>query len=141
MNLLLSIVVITSNVLGSFNDPFEFQGDYGPEVNPVREKVFELVVAKDLNHDLQQGPTLSELLTPELLQALANKQATLENAGFSSEDLGKTLQFINRYGDQKVFHFLRNNPSDLMSIDKILRDKASREGKSTRWHLSFSKKQ
>lgn len=129
MNLLLSIVVITSNVLGSFNDPFEFQGDYGPEVNPTREKVFELVVAKDPAHDLQHGPTLSELITPELIASLADKQTALANAGFSSEDLAKTLQFINRYGDQKVFYFFRNNPSDLMSMDKILRDKASREGK------------
>lgn len=47
MNMILSLVVITSNILGSFNDPFEFDGDYGAEVNPVREKVFEAVVSKE----------------------------------------------------------------------------------------------
>ena len=40
------------------------------------------------------------------------------------------VSFINRYGDQKVFRFFRNNPHELLSFDKILRDKASREGKS-----------
>lgn len=47
MNNLLSLIVFTSNVLGSFNDPFEFDGNYGEEVNPIREYVFEQVVSKE----------------------------------------------------------------------------------------------
>ena len=34
------------NILGSLSDPFEFEGDYGPEINPIRHKVFELVCVK-----------------------------------------------------------------------------------------------
>lgn len=47
MNLFLNIAVHTANILGIFTDPFEFEGDYGPEVNPVRQQVFEEVVAKE----------------------------------------------------------------------------------------------
>ncbi len=45
MYFILSIVIHTANILGIFNDPFEFAGDYGPEMNPTRQKVFELVVS------------------------------------------------------------------------------------------------
>jgi hypothetical protein len=47
MNNLFCLVVFTSNILGSFNDPFEFDGNYGDEVNPIREYVFEQVVSKE----------------------------------------------------------------------------------------------
>ncbi len=40
------------------------------------------------------------------------------------------LYFIERYKDQKFFSFFRHNPSDLLSLDKILRDKASQEGRN-----------
>src|ERR1700722_10716586 len=47
MNSLFCLVVFTSNILGSLNDPFEFDGNYGDEVNPIREYVFEQVVSKE----------------------------------------------------------------------------------------------
>lgn len=47
MNLLLCFVVHTANILGIFTDPFEFEGDYGPESNPIRQQVFELVVSPE----------------------------------------------------------------------------------------------
>lgn len=47
MNGLLALVIHTANILGSFQDPFEFEGDYGSEVNPTRKQVFELVVSKE----------------------------------------------------------------------------------------------
>lgn len=163
MNLLLSLVINTANILGIFTDPFEFDGDYGPEVNPIRQKVFELVVSKealtknladsevrDLMHqsdaneqdindyrdflvlqaiaeEKEYGPTLSELVTADLIEELKNKQAEL---GLSSSDLENILYFIEHYKDQKVFLFLRNNPSEMLNLDKILRDKAAREGRS-----------
>ena len=46
MSLLIPIVIHTANILGIFTDPFEFEGDYGPEVNPIRQQVFELVVSR-----------------------------------------------------------------------------------------------
>ncbi len=166
MNFLIGFVVITSNILGSFNDPFEFEGNYGEEVNPIRESVFELVVSKEalannlsdlqikelmhsdnlstekiqhyrqqlliqaIQDDLQHGPTLNELVTPDLIDQLKQKQQELQVDGFSETDLQHILDFIDRYGDQKVFSFLRHNPSDLLSLDKILRDKATREGET-----------
>lgn len=139
MNLLLCLVIHTANVLGSFNDPFEFEGDYGPEVNPVRQKVFERVVSKEalsknftdlaIAKDRQHGPVLSELITPDLMNALIEKQQELQRMGFSATDLKNIIDFINRYKDQKIFYFLRNNPPELLSLDKILRDQASREGR------------
>lgn len=84
MNLLLSIVIQTANILGIFTDPFEFEGDYGSEVNPIRQQVFELVVSKEalakngsgqdiveaIYEDQEHGPTLMQLVTPELLQEI-----------------------------------------------------------------------
>lgn len=160
------LIIFTANILGIFTDPFEFQGDYGSDINPIREQVFEIVVSKEAlakgltdsqvqakmkspeasnqeisayrevltqqgkQQDQQYGPTLSELTTPEILEALSKKQGELQNAGFTTEDLNKLLQFTSKYGDKKVFYYLRNNPSELLNLDKTLRDKAAREGKS-----------
>lgn len=121
---LLGFVVFTSNILGSFNDPFEFEGDYGNEANLVRSYVFEQVAPKE---DFNYGPTLQELITPDLVERLQNKQQQLQDAGFQKFDL---THFITRYGDQKLFSFLRHSPPALLSLDKILHDKAAREGKA-----------
>lgn len=165
MNLILTIVIHTANILGIFSDPFEFDGDYGPEVNPIRQKVFEQVVSKEalvknlsdaeirelmqqgdveedsvqefrhllvlhaISEENEYGPTLSQLVTPELINELKNQQIELQNSGFSTSDLESILFFIEHYNDQKVFHFLRNNPPEILSLDKALRDKAAREGK------------
>lgn len=143
MNCLFSLIVFTSNILGSFNDPFEFDGNYGKEVNPIRDYVFEQVVSKEalkcnltdqliaqaIQEDLQHGPTLNELLPPSLIEQLINKQQELQEEGFSKEDLDPILQFISRYGEQKVFAFFRHSPKELLSLDKKLRDQATREGK------------
>src|SRR5262245_29847470 len=119
MNSLLCLVVFTSNILGSFNDPFEFDGNYGDEVNPIREYVFEQVVSKEaiatnltdfqilqqmttenpstdeiqqyrqqlvkdaIQEDIQHGPTLSQLVSPDLIEHLLKKQQELQNDGFS----------------------------------------------------------
>lgn len=150
MELLLSIVIHTANILGIFNDPFEFEGDYGPEVNPTRQQVFELIVSREalvknssekeesdyrnflvmqaINEEREYGPTLSQLVTPVLIGEIKKKQTDLKESGFTDSDFEDILYFIERYKDQKVFRFLRNNPSELLSLDKTLRDKAAREG-------------
>lgn len=163
MNLVIYLVVFTANILGIFNDPFEFEGDYGHEINPTRQAVFELVVSKEalaknlssqqikdllqnnnatqseieeaksllinkaIVQDAQHGPVLSELVPPELISLLQEKQKTLPS--FSEQDLEEILTFINRYGNKRVFRFLRNNPPELLKLDKALRDKSSQEGK------------
>lgn len=164
MHLLLSIVIHTANILGIFNDPFEFAGDYGPEMNPTRQKVFELVVspealaknfsnlevrelmgegsfnerevsdyrdfivAQAVDNEKQLGPTLSQLITPELIEEIKKKQTELQSR-FTKSELKKILSFIDRYSDQKVFRFLRNIPNGFLSLDKGLKSQAAREGK------------
>lgn len=166
MNALFCLVVFTANILGSFNDPFEFDGDYGEEINPIREYVFEQVVSKEamahnltdfqimqmmgnvnpsaeeiqqyrerkvieaIQSDQQHGPTLHALVPPDLREQLLRKQKELQADGFSETDLANILDFLDRYQDKKVFYFFRHNPLDLLSLDKILRDKASREGRN-----------
>lgn len=129
MNGFIALVIHTANILGAFQDPFEFQGDYGPEVNPVREKVFEWVVPKEalykhlsdlevkeaIESDRQHGPTLSELATPQLMSEL---EAKINKNSF--EDI---QAFVNRYKDRKMFYFLKNSPSSLLALDKTLHDK------------------
>lgn len=135
MNLLLCLVVHTANILGIFTDPFEFEGDYGSELNPIRQKVFELVVSPEVlarnesftqavQQEKEHGPTFSELVTPEIIEKLERKQIEL---GLS--DLESLVQFLEKYKDQKVFRFLRHNPPALLNLDKTLRDQAAREGK------------
>lgn len=152
MSLFLSLVIHTSNVLAIFIDPFEFEGDYGPQVNPVREKVFELIVSKEalarnqrpdgmtedknllvaqaIAEDKQHGPILSELVTPELINELIHLQQNAGLLAFSEKDLYPIFDFIHRYGEQKIFRFFRHTPTPLLSIDKALRDQAAREGRT-----------
>ena len=154
MSLLLSLVIHTSNVLAIFIDPFEFEGDYGPEANPVREKVFELIVSKEalarnqkpegmgtaedkhllvaqaIVKDQQHGPLLSELVNPELLNELILLQKKADLPEFSVEKLVSIIDFIQRYGDQRIFRFFRHTPTPLLTIDKTLRDQAAREGRT-----------
>lgn len=166
MNYFICFTATTANILGIFNDPFEFEGDYGPEVNPIRQKVFEQVVAKEslvknltdfevkqflkndtsnelefrlykkilttysMEQDQEHGPLLSKVFTPDLIQDLTNKQRELEKSGFSYQDLEEIFHFVMKYGDQRIFRFLRNNPPEFLSIDKKLRDRAAREGKN-----------
>ncbi len=108
LNFFISIVAITANILGSFQDPFEFAGDYGPEMNPTREKVFELVIPKN-----EPQITFADLIPPELLSRIEDPAV----AAFLQENL-----------DENAFHFLRNSPKDLLRIDKILRDRAAAQG-------------
>ena len=142
VNLFFSLIVMTANVLGSFNDPFEFDGNYGTEADAIRQKVFELVISKEAlarnltdseieearEADRQNGPFLYELATSELIAELSKKQNELQN--FPKEDLDRILHFIQKYQDRKVFHFFRNSPSIFLSLDKILRDKATHEGRN-----------
>lgn len=166
MKTLFPLIVYTANILGIFTDPFEFEGDYGPEINSIRHKVFELVVSREalsknltdneikdflqndnatlqeINHtrqhlisqaieiDRQRGPTLSELATPELINELRNLQRTLQNPIFTENDIHRIENFLNHYGDQKIYRFLKNCPQELLSLDKTLRDNASREGRN-----------
>src|SRR5262249_12839529 len=138
MNLLIPIVIHTANILGIFTDPFEFEGDYGPEVNPTRQQVFELVVSREaiaknysdseimdlmnaenaskhevdeykeflvseaIREEKEYGPSLSQLITQELIDELKNKQIELNNIGFTDTDLENILCFIEHYKDQKI---------------------------------------
>lgn len=167
MHLILTTVVYTINVLGIFMDPFEFEGDYGQDMNPARQKVFDLVVSKEalarsmspekisnlknsdesasqMNDkayheklivqateiDREFGPRLSEVVTPELIEEITKKQAELRDVGFTDQNWHDILNFIEKYKDQKIFYFLRNNPNGLVFLDKILKDDAARNGEN-----------
>jgi hypothetical protein len=166
MNTLLCLVVYTANILGIFSDPFEFEGDYGDAVNPVRQKVFEAIVSKEAlarnltdnemielvgnhnrdanqiaeyrNHLISQaiqedrghGPRLSELVPSVFTDTLMTKQPELQGNGINTEDIKKIEAFLQRYGDQQIFYFLRHFPSQLLHLDKTLRDQAALAGKS-----------
>lgn len=165
MNSLFYLTVFTANILGSFIDPFEFEGDYGNEIRPIREFVFEKVVSKEalathladsqirqlipnenpseveiqkyhqeliakaIQEDFQHGPILKEVVTPELIHLLTEKQKELQFHGFPETDLRHFLDFVEQYGDQKIFSFLRHSPSKLLKLGKILQDEAVNQGK------------
>ncbi len=78
--------------------------------------------------DREWGPLFSELVDEKMVAALVRKQQEM-GQDFDAENLDAILRFLKRYAHRKAFYFLRNNPSELLSLDKILRDTASREGK------------
>lgn len=156
--MLLNFIILTANILGIFNDPFEFQGDYGSEMNPTRERVFELLVSKEAlaktlidsqiqnlgkdpktsrdflilqgrREDLEHGPTLSQLIPSALIKKLEKKQKELQDSRFSSQDLKSIKKFIRKYKNTRLFYFLKNSPSSLLSLDSVLKREAARKGK------------
>lgn len=75
MHLLLSFIIHTANVLGIFNDPFEFEGDYGKELNPIRQKVFEILVEQEAI-----SKNLTDAQIKELLQESSLDHSTINQA-------------------------------------------------------------
>lgn len=142
--------VTTLNILGVFNDPFEFAGDYGPRMNPIREKIFHLLVSRAaiaanlsdaqaqekrmskqeliklaIDQDKEYGPTLGQVVTPELFELIKKRIKMLKQGNQKTIDLLE--QFVDDYKDQKLFYFLRNNPPLLLKLDNQIKD-AAREG-------------
>lgn len=166
MNWMLILVVATANILGSFNDPFEFDGDYGPSMNPTRERVFELLISQEMRwknatteevlkqigaevttpenlqstraslieqgreHDLQHGPTWSELVTPELLATIRQLQIDMGTPLFTADDVANFESYVQQHGDEKVFPQMRAGSSSFLKYDKWLKDQAARAGKT-----------
>lgn len=133
------MIAITANVLGSFNDPFEFEGDYGPEVNPVRRKVFELVVSNEVFYKNYPDAQIQNLLVDgadikafrQTLLAAATRDECTHGPTLAevAESMGGEFQgFIDKYADKKIFRLMRNEPAGFLSFDKILRDKAAHSG-------------
>ena len=89
-----------------------------------------LLVQKAIREDRAYGPTVRELISPELVQVLREKQQMLEKEGFTKAQLRAILQMLENHQEEKVFYFLRHSPSELLSLDKKLRDEAVRNGKN-----------
>lgn len=104
MNLLLTIVVHTANILGSFDDPFEFAGDYGPSMNETRSQVFERVL-----YPPKETPLL-EIIPPELVEELLLK---LESLDIPYEEQEEFVKFI--FENQEI-------KSDYLSFDKLAKE-------------------
>jgi hypothetical protein len=135
---ILSLAIYTINVLGHFDTPFEFAGNYGEEINEIREKVFQEVVphtalashleGEDFQKLLEEailrdqnfGPTLGEVFTEELVLQLKEKQTEFASFGFSSEDLDAILAFKDKYKDKKIFRLVRSYPQQLALLQEIL---------------------
>lgn len=94
MGLLIHLVVFTANILGFFNDPFEFEGDYGPEMNATKEKVFERIIPKEsLAKNLSHGEIRNQLnqeATDEEIQVY--RQLLVNQAVQHDREQGPTLQ-------------------------------------------------
>lgn len=149
-------VVTTANILGAFDDPFEFAGNYGEENNEIREKVFDLIVSKEalaknlskealadlvakstitptifiadnIKEDKNHGPTMQEVVTPELFDQIKEKLLQLK---VDQKDIDALARFVTKYGNEKIFYFMRNNPPDILKLEKALKDDAADKGKS-----------
>lgn len=140
-------VVTTANILRTFIDPFEFDGNYGPTINPIREKVFKAVVSKEAlakamsddeikksglskkelvalgtKKDKEHGPTLAQVIPQQLMEYIIRKLKTLKKS--SEKDVDAITTFIKMHANQKIFYFLRNNPPRLLILDQALKDDA-----------------
>jgi hypothetical protein len=93
MHFLLLSAIYTANILRSFSDPFEFEGDYGAEMNPLREQVFECVVPSE-----EPSITLGELVPPSLLV----------------EAPEEVLAFLEIHRDEPAYPLLHSVPSHLL---------------------------
>jgi hypothetical protein len=137
-----SIVVFTFNILGILFNPFEFSGDYGPEINPIRETVWELLLPEEsrarslskdevfilnaIEADRARGPILSDVISPKILKELAVQQQSLSS--FSETELQSIQNFVEKFGSQKHFRFLHSAPKEMLSLEKTLNDTAAAKG-------------
>ncbi len=88
------------------------------------------LTAEAIQKDREHGPLLAELVPSIFIELLMSKSEELKAFGFKVEDVEKIATFIQRYGDKKIFYFLRNSPPQLSHLDKTLRDQAAMAGKS-----------
>lgn len=139
------LIVYTINILGSLSSPFEFDGDYGPELNQIRSEVLDLVLPHELKvqmelqapdlkmngdqlladaalRDAHYGPTLNEIVTKRHLDQLRKKQQ--EISSFSNIELEEMIHFVNTHGEKHLFKFL-NSVSFFLGLDKALMDVAA----------------
>ncbi len=155
----IDFIATTANILGSFDDPFEFEGDYGTASNTTREKVFDVIVSKEaiaknlpkeiwenllnekenagktkedlmaaaIQEDKDSGPTLKTVVTKELLEQITKK---LQQLKVEQEAIDALAAFVTKYGNEKIFYFMRNNPPDLLKLEKALKDHYADQGKS-----------
>jgi len=78
-----------------------------------------------IDADRAYGPTLGELVTPQLIQSLKEIQTTTE--GFGKIELEEILKFLERYHDQHIFRFLHHTPKGFLNLDHALRNQAALE--------------
>lgn len=94
-SILCPLIVHTANILGSFSDPFEFEGDYGPEITPIRQTVFEQLIPKQV---LMQTLTDDQVAARMSLETLSSSEIArlrkrwTEEAKESDAKRGPTLE-------------------------------------------------
>ena len=97
----------------------------GQEITALKAHRMAQAIVEDQLH----GPTLFELVSRELIEAIHQKQQEMQSIGFSVKDLAHFLDFMERHGTHKIFRWFRHLPPFLLRIDKTLRCQAAREGK------------
>jgi hypothetical protein len=129
--------VFTLNFLGIWSDPFEFKGKYGKDIiDNTKKEVNDVLIGKapagkkgitdaDIQSDLNYGPTLTELMPPQLWQHIA---ALAQKNGLDMQRIGSAQQFITKYGPAKLFYYFRNCHEALLGLDLKLREKAQNSG-------------
>jgi hypothetical protein len=141
--------IITANILGIFYSPFEFAGQYGSEMDLLRKEIFDLILPREpfarnladdeakerllqeaMQWDANYGPTIEELIPEEMIFALREKQKELQDPSFTEEDLERFIDFLQKYKDQKAFHFLHNTPAGSLGLELALRNDAAFSGKN-----------
>lgn len=135
---------ITSNLLAGV-DPFEFRGSFGEPIDPIREVVFAnltsmvtlqqrsgtplMIHGKEvspLDYDLNRGPSIGELMTPEHLSTLSSLQRNCSDV-FTSDDLASIYAFVEKYKEIKPFYFFRHGSQSYVApLDKRLLDNEMR---------------
>ncbi len=134
MSSLASALYTTLNILGIFFNPFEFEGDYGEEVNALREPIFERVLpARALNahleangvarrfpaeYDQSRGVKVSEMADKKILKKLKKRQTELGEKHFPYFSYLEITSYIYSYGNERLYPLVTDAPKDLRGFDK-----------------------
>jgi hypothetical protein len=125
-------LLISANVLGIFSDPFEFAGNYGDFINSVKAQVEARLIGRamhpgtaptegEIQSQLNYGPTLQELCPVTIKNSLRN---LFGERGLDVKNFDATMDFFNKHSHSQLFHFFKNCPSALLSLDLALRQEA-----------------
>lgn len=134
-----ALTCVTLNTLGVFSDFVEFLGDYGPTLNPIKERLEACVLGQvagkqsgeegkpvaseeDIIADCNRGGTFEEVLPPDLLRQVI--EIATKN-GISADEFTPLTDLLDAHRNERSFHALQNcSPDALTGVDNDYRKKA-----------------